>query len=116
MTSSSEWNDICGIDDLVNNSGVCALLGDKQIAIFAHTSDKLNVFATDNYDPIGEANVLYRGILGSVAEKHVVASPLYKQRYCLQTGECLDDPTQSINTYPVRIVDQRVLIQMAIAE
>lgn len=116
MTTANEWNDICGIDDLVDNSGVCALLGEKQIAIFTQNRDQQTIFATDNYDPIGKANVLYRGILGSVADKNVVASPLYKQRFCLHTGQCLDDPEQQINTYPVKVVDQRVLIQMALAE
>lgn len=119
MTTANDWNDVCGIDDLVKNSGVCALVCDKQVALFtqiANATNQLSIFATSNYDPIGDANVLYRGLLGSVADKTVVASPLYKQRYCLQTGKCLDDPTVKIDTYPAKIVEQRVLVQMASAE
>ena len=31
---AAQWHDVCGLDDLVNNSGVCALIGEQQIAIF----------------------------------------------------------------------------------
>jgi nitrite reductase (NADH) small subunit len=34
-----------------------------------------------------------------------VASPIYKQVFELATGICLDDPTVSVRTYPVRLVN-----------
>lgn len=30
----SQWKDICKIDDILPETGVCALLGDEQVAIF----------------------------------------------------------------------------------
>ena len=30
----SQWKNICKIDDILPETGVCALLGDKQVAIF----------------------------------------------------------------------------------
>lgn len=118
---NDNWNDVCGTDDLIKNSGVCALINGKEVAIFsqltvANDSLQNSVYASENYDPIGRANVLYRGLLGSVADKTVVASPLYKQRYCLQTGQCLDDDSVKIDVYPARVVNDRVLIKMDTAQ
>lgn len=31
----SQWKDICKIDDILPETGVCALLGDEQVAISA---------------------------------------------------------------------------------
>lgn len=114
----TQWTDVCAIEDLVANSGVCALVAGKQIAIFSQVDFKGNhtnvrVFATANFDPIGKANVLYRGILGSVSDQVVVASPLYKQRYNLNSGQCLDDESIVIDVYDTQIVDGRVHIKMA---
>jgi nitrite reductase (NADH) small subunit len=30
----SQWLDVCSVDDLQPNSGICALVSDKQVAIF----------------------------------------------------------------------------------
>ena len=110
------WNDVCSVDDLVANSGVCGLVQGKEVAIFALPSeDSLHVFATSNYDPFGKANVLYRGLLGSQQSDLFVASPLYKQRFCLSTGRCLDDEATAIEAYETQIKDGRVLVQMATA-
>ncbi|MGH3849921.1 MAG: nitrite reductase small subunit NirD, partial [Pseudonocardiaceae bacterium] len=67
-----------------------------------------NLFALSNYDPFSRANVLSRGIVGCRAGRLKVASPIYKQSFDLATGVCLDDPTVSVLSYPVRVVDGRV--------
>ena len=106
----TSWQTICGVDDLVTNSGVCALLNNEtQIAIFNLTGEQEEIFAIDNFDPIGQANVLYRGIVGCNDGEPVVASPLYKQQFSLKSGKCMQEET-SVNTYPTRIVDQEVQI------
>lgn len=102
MTIENQWQTICQKSDLVKNSGVCALLeNNDQVAIFQVGNDK--VFAINNYDPFGKANVLYRGLIGDVKGKIYVASPLLKQRFALETGECLDDETVSVRAYEARI-------------
>lgn len=106
----TSWQTICGVDDLVTNSGVCALLNNEtQIAIFSLTSEQEEIYAIDNFDPIGQANVLYRGIVGCNDGEPVVASPLYKQQFSLKSGKCLQEETR-VNTYPTRVVDQEVQI------
>ncbi len=113
--SSQKWQTICQLDDLVSNAGVCALLeqtnstlnDSEQVAIFHLPNTKQQVYAIGNYDPIGQANVLYRGIVGNIGDDIVVASPLYKQHFSLQTGRCLQENV-SVKNYLARIVDQQV--------
>lgn len=105
--TTTNWQTICQKQDLVKNSGVCALLAnEEQIAIFKVGDDK--VYAISNYDPFGKANVLYRGIIGDTKGEIYVASPLLKQRFVLTSGACLDDDAVSIKTYDARIVDNKV--------
>jgi len=84
---------------------VCVLLGNKQIAVYALSNydNELSLYASDNYDPFGKANVLSRGILCSVGDVECVCSPLYKQHFNLLTGECLEDAGVSITVYPVKL-------------
>lgn len=83
------WIKICAYDDLVAHAGIAAKVVDKQVAIFFEPESN-QIFALSNWDPIGKANVISRGLLAEVDGRLTVASPLYKQRYCLLTGECLD--------------------------
>lgn len=104
----------CIQDDLVLNSGVCVLLDDKQIAIFAllDKSGELKAFACDNYDPFGNANVLSRGLICSIGAEICICSPLYKQHFSLLDGHCLEDENVSISVYKVDLVDNNVLLHM----
>lgn len=107
--NSENWIVLCPLEDLTINDGVCALIGEDQVAVF-RTGAGDEVYAISNYDPIGKANVLSRGIVGDIQGKPVVASPLYKQHFCLQTGQCLEKETVSVSTYPIRVVDGQVQI------
>ncbi|MGH8259912.1 MAG: nitrite reductase small subunit NirD, partial [Steroidobacteraceae bacterium] len=98
---------VCAVGDILSGAGACALIDGRQIAIF-RSGDA--VFALDNFDPVGTANVLSRGILGDVQGERVIASPLYKHHYSLATGRCLEDASQSVNVYPARIVDGRIWV------
>ncbi len=112
---SSIWITLCSESDLVSGSGVCALLetGGKpqQVALFRASADG-PVYAIGNYDPLGDANVLSRGIIGSLGDKLVVASPLYKQHFRLEDGTCVEDPAVRVPAWPARIVDGQVQIQL----
>ena len=108
-TIKADWIGICDTSDLLPDTGVCALVKQQQIAIFY--SHQLNeYFAIANYDPIGKANVLSRGIIGSIGDAVVVASPLYKQHFNLHTGECLEKPEHTVTIYPVRVQNDQVQI------
>ncbi|UTA46881.1 nitrite reductase small subunit NirD [Simiduia sp. 21SJ11W-1] len=102
MSNSSEqgWQVVCRSEDVVPGTGVCALVGGRQVAIFRTRKEKA-LYALDNFDPIGKANVLSRGIQGSIGDQLVVASPLYKQHFVLATGACLEEEV-AVPVYSVR--------------
>lgn len=105
-----DWKRICDKGDLVKGAGVCALLGNEQIAIFYLPNEEPPVYALHNFDPIGSANVLSRGIVGDIAGELVVASPLYKQHFSLSTGACLEDEAAEVAVYMAKIDGESVLI------
>jgi nitrite reductase (NADH) small subunit len=103
------WVDVCGVEDLVPDRGVCALAPPYQVAVF-RASPGGELYALSNYDPFSGAYVLSRGIVGSKDDVPKVASPVYKQSFDLRTGQCLEDPAVGVRTFPVRAVDGRVLV------
>jgi len=113
MPIENNWITLCHKDALINQSGVCALLEkdqrEHQVALF-HVNES-EVYAVENWDPVGKANVLYRGLMGEAQGDIYVASPLLKQRYSLKNGRCLDDESLTILSYQTRIVDDLVQIQ-----
>lgn len=113
----AQWQDVCSINDLQPNSGICALVDGQQVAIFyLLRSDTGAVadqcYAINNYDPFGDANVLSRGLVGDIQGQPVVASPLYKQHFNLQTGVCLEDNEVKVPVYAIRINNNRVEINL----
>lgn len=96
------WVTVCQESDLTPGTGVCALLEGDQVAIFQLSKNK-SLYAISNYDPIAKANVLSRGLTGSINDELVVASPIYKQHFSLQTGRCIENDDQTIKIYKVRI-------------
>lgn len=105
-----DWVPVCSESDLVIGSGVCAKLQGEQVALFRPSADE-EVLAIANYDPIGKANVLSRGIIGSLGERLVVASPLYKQHFDLHSGECLEQPELGLKTWRARLEGGTVWLQ-----
>jgi nitrite reductase (NADH) small subunit len=113
------WTSVCRLDELTPGRGAAALLGDGpdtvQVAIFrvdAAQGDAAQVLAVGNRDPFSGAYVIARGLTGSRGDAAVVASPMYKQRFDLRTGQCLDDPTVALPVYPVRVQDGLVEVGM----
>ncbi|HXG29282.1 MAG TPA: nitrite reductase small subunit NirD [Nevskiales bacterium] len=103
------WVEVCALEDILPDTGVCALIDGRQVAVFRLAGSD-EVFAIDNYDPNSGANVLSRGIVGDLGGQLVVASPVYKQHFNLATGVCLEDPTASVRAYPACVVDGHVRV------
>ena len=112
---------ICKLDDIIPEAGVCALVetpkGETQVAVFRTNKDEL--FAIDNFDPFSNANVLSRGLIGGTTitddegeaqEVVYVASPIYKQRFDLATGQCLDDENVKLDAYEVSLDGGNVVL------
>ncbi|MGH1469716.1 MAG: nitrite reductase small subunit NirD [Cellvibrionaceae bacterium] len=111
VNEKTEWLSVCNLNDITPDTGVCVLFNGEQVAIFRERKNN-QIFAISNYDPIGEANVLSRGILGSIDGQLVVASPLYKQHFTLSSGVCLEDDGVKVKTYPVRVEEGRVQLSL----
>ena len=101
---TTTWTRVCAVDDLTPDRGVAALVDGEPVAVF-RISGSDEVVAIDNVDPFSGASVLSRGIVGSKGEVITVASPIYKQRFDLRSGACLDDPTTRVRTHDARVVD-----------
>ncbi|MBX2858833.1 MAG: nitrite reductase small subunit NirD [Cellvibrionaceae bacterium] len=93
------WQIICDSQELLEMVGVRALVDDRQVAIFRV---KGKFYAIDAIDPFTSAAVLARGVVGSLNGQVVVASPLLKQHFNLETGQCLEDDAVHIKTYDIR--------------
>ena len=100
----STWKGVCSEQDLVSNSGVVVWLDGAQVALFyLPGAQEQTLFAIDNHDPESGANVIGRGLIGSIKGDLVVAAPIYKQHYRLHDGQCLEAPDQRLRVWPVRL-------------
>ncbi|AUT65388.1 MULTISPECIES: nitrite reductase small subunit NirD [Paraburkholderia] len=104
------WTSICTLDDIVPNTGVCALVNGEQVAVFRVEGERGGVYAIDNFDPASQAAVLSRGLIGSLGDRIVVASPIYKHHFDLRTGECLEAPDKSVSAFAARVEDGHVWV------
>jgi nitrite reductase (NADH) small subunit len=105
------WLSVCALDDIVPNTGVCALVRGLQVAL-VRVGFGDEVYAISNFDPFSDAFVLARGIVGDKAGVAKIASPLYKQSFDLRTGQCLDDPTVSVPVWPARVRHGQVEVRV----
>jgi assimilatory nitrate reductase catalytic subunit len=107
-SKTPKLSSVCRLEDIVPNTGVCALVGDEQVAIF-RVDDA--VHAIGNRDPFSGANVLSRGIVGDLKGELVVASPVYKQHFSLLTGRCQEDATARVPVYAARVEEGLVYVE-----
>ncbi|MBD8506652.1 nitrite reductase small subunit NirD [Hoyosella sp. G463] len=106
------WTRACAYEFLIPNRGVAVLLpGNEQVALFRLDDGTLR--AVGNIDPFMNAAVMSRGIVGDRKGTPVVASPLLKQAFSLETGACLDDESMALPVYDVRISEGMVEVRPA---
>jgi nitrite reductase (NADH) small subunit len=98
------WTAVCAATDILPDTGVCALVEGVHVAIF-RVGQEATLYAIDN--------VLSRGLVGSLGDRIVVASPLYKNHFDLRSGECLEAPEHSVRAHAVREHEGRVLVALA---
>jgi nitrite reductase (NADH) small subunit len=104
------WHRVCLVDDLEPAWGEAALVAGRQIALFR--TGPAEVFAVAHEDPATGAHVMARGILGSRGARPTIASPLHKEVYDLETGECFSTPGLSIAAFSTRVVDGFVEVEL----
>lgn len=120
LETSTTWQKVCTKADLVAFSGVAAWLetteAPAQVAIFylpSQHSKGLNseLFALDHFDPFANANVIARGIVGDLRGAAVVASPIYKQHFRLEDGQCLEDESVKLRTWKIEFRGEEVWVK-----
>jgi nitrite reductase (NADH) small subunit len=115
VEDSGAWAHVCALNEIVPNTGVCCLVGREQVAVF-RVGEADELYALSNYDPFSRANVMSRGIVGDRGGRPKVASPIYKQNFALDTGECFDDPGVRLLTYEVRVCNENVEVREQVTD
>jgi nitrite reductase (NADH) small subunit len=108
--SPSDWTGVCEFDRLEPLWGEAALIDGVQVALVLLPDGTL--YAVSNQDPATGSFVMSRGIIGSRGTRFTLASPLHKQVYDLETGECFTSSDYALRTFPVRVLDGMVQVQV----
>lgn len=108
------WVDVCSVADVPADSGATVLVDGRQIAVF-NLASQGRWHAVDNRCPHWGEEVLGRGLIGEKDGEPWVACPMHKRRFSLETGACHAGDVPSVRVWPVRIVGERLEIDMAAA-
>ncbi|GAB3581753.1 nitrite reductase small subunit NirD [Calidifontibacter terrae] len=112
------WTTVARWDDLPPERAVAARVGDAQVAVVRTAQD--TVHAVGNLDPYSGAQVMSRGIVGSIrvdgAQRRTIASPMYKQAFDLETGRCTTDPRVNLGVWQVQVRSGSVEIGAPVTE
>lgn len=111
----TSWVRAGRVEDFPEGGGVTIKHGSTQIAVF-NFSSRGEWYATQNMCPHMQDMVLARGILGDVSDEPKVACPMHKKNFSLRSGKCLTDEEYSIHTFPVRVEEGEVYVELAPAK
>ena len=115
LLNEARWFAACRVEDAVLNAGVCVKYKNTQIALFYFARpDKW--YATQNECPHKKQMALSRGMIGTRGDEPKVACPFHKKTFSLVTGECLSGDECAIQTYPVKIENGLVYIDVSAAD
>lgn len=103
------WFKAGTVKDFPSNRGGCIKYKDKQIAIF-NFERRNEWYACQNACPHKLEMVLSRGMTGSADDIPKIACPMHKKTFSLIDGTNLNGEEYSIATYPVKIINDEVLV------
>jgi nitrite reductase (NADH) small subunit len=102
LQDDPEWTTACAYERLKPCRGVAVLLSDgTQVALFRLDDGSLH--AVGNIDPFSGAAVMSRGIVGDRSGRVCVQTPIKKQAFAFDGGDCLDDPEVTLPVYRTRV-------------
>lgn len=107
----AKWVMACAVTEIPEDGGACALIEGEQIAIYNFTR-RGEFFATQNLCPHKQQMALSRGMIGSSGEEPKVACPFHKKTFSLKTGACLSGDEYTIKTYPVKVEQGMIYVQV----
>jgi nitrite reductase (NADH) large subunit len=109
------WTHVGLAADFPHDGGATIKYGQTQIAVFNFAS-RGQWYACQNLCPHKKAWVLSRGILGDAAGEPKVACPLHKKTFSLESGQSLQGEEYRVRTFPVKVEDGGVYLQLPPAE
>jgi nitrite reductase (NADH) large subunit len=109
------WVPVGFADDFPIDGGATVKYGKSQIAVFNFAS-RGQWYATQNMCPHRKAFVLSRGIIGTAGEEPKIACPLHKKTFSLETGASLVGEEYRIKTFPVKVENGRVYVELPPSE
>lgn len=105
MAISDLWTDIASVDDIDFSVPLCVYVQDQAIALY-RVGDE--VFATDDTCSHAEASLSEGSYTG-----YTVTCPRHGGQFDIRDGRAVKMPAVSpIETFPVRVKNGRVLIQL----
>lgn len=97
--------------DFPKDGGLTFRYGTAQIAVFNY-STRGQWYATQAQCPHKGDMILGRGLLGDTEGQPKVACPHHKKCFSLETGASLTGDSAPIRTFPVKLENGRVLVEL----
>ncbi|MEZ6128639.1 MAG: nitrite reductase large subunit NirB [Planctomycetaceae bacterium] len=109
--AETRWVQVGTADDFPIDGGHTVKYGKVQIAVFNFAS-RGEWYASQNMCPHRKAFVLARGMIGDAAGTPKLACPLHKKTFSLETGQSLQDEDYNIRTFPVKVENGNVFVEL----
>jgi NAD(P)H-dependent nitrite reductase small subunit len=107
----TSWVRLGRVESFPKDGGRALRYGGSQIAVFNFES-RGEWYATQNKCPHMQDMVLARGLIGDQQGVPKVACPLHKKNFSLEDGQCLSDDEYRIRTFPVKVEDGWVFVEL----
>jgi nitrite reductase (NADH) small subunit len=104
MTAMGDFKTVCRVADLADGEGRTVVVGKKLIAVFA---DNGCYYAIDDVCPHMGAS-----LSGGSLEGGIVTCPWHAWRFRLADGAWADNPRIKIGSYPIRVVNDEIQVQV----
>lgn len=101
------WIDVCATDDIEEEDLIRFDHGDRTFAVYRSPDDEF--FATDGLCTHEQVH-----LADGLVMDHIIECPKHNGQFDYRTGEATRLPAcENLGTYPVRVVDGRVEIQLS---
>ena len=107
----TSWVKVADVRTFPKDAGRTVKYGKAQIAVF-NFSSRGEWYAVQNECPHRHDMVLSRGIIGDDKGEPKVACPLHKKTFSLQDGRCLTGEKYEVVTFPVKVEDGAVFLEL----
>ncbi|MGC4063776.1 MAG: nitrite reductase small subunit NirD [Polyangiaceae bacterium] len=105
------WVDLGEIADFPKDGGRTIVFGRAKLAVF-HLEATAEWFVTQAHCPHRGDAVIGRGLVGDVQGEPKVACPQHKKTFSLRSGKNLENETEDLQTFHVKVENGRVLAEL----